>query len=150
MPTYTSVGKYARSLSFLDLKTARKNTAKYCAFCSITDRRRVSRREQYEPAARGTFSASSDKYVLVVCSIRQRPSLPKSARKNTPCGAKQFCRELILGEDKAKTQFIQTYERGFQRKITQNQPRKIRFLLFSSAYAPSQNACLSCVFHVKL
>ena len=63
----------------------------------------VSRREQYEPAARGTFSASSDKYVLVVCQIRLRPSLPKSARKNTPCGAMQFCRELILGKDKAKT-----------------------------------------------
>ena len=103
-------------------------------FCSVTDRRRVSRREQYEPAARGTFSASSDKYVLVVCQIRLRPSLPKSARKNTPCGAKQFYRELILGKDKAKTQFIQGYERGFQRKITQNQPRKIRVLLFSSAY----------------
>ena len=67
---------------------------------------RVSRREQYEPAARGTFSASSDKYVLVVCQIRQRPSLPKSARKNTPCGAMQFYRELLLGEDKAKMQSI--------------------------------------------
>ena len=105
----------------------------YRQYRTITYFAIISRQEQYEPAARGTFSASSDKYVLVVCQIRLRPSLPKSARKITPCGAMQFYRELILGEDKAKTQFIQGYERGFQRKIAQNQPRKIRFVLFLSA-----------------